>query len=165
MSTKNAAKITTGLKALTEKDYEIVSGTVVSVDADSGTMSVLITGYDDPIEGVMLNAVTENANGFLLIPEVNSHVIIGSVDGPGAYFLVRASNLQKAIVTIGSTSYTMDASGHKIKHGSDTLAQIMSDLLDALLQMTVTTGTGPSGTPINSTTFTAIKNRLTTLLI
>ncbi len=43
--------------------------------------------------------------------------------------------------------------------GND-LKQVLSDILDAILALSVPTGTGPSGPPINSASFTSIKNNL-----
>ncbi len=46
--------------------------------------------------------------------------------------------------------------------GND-LKQVLSDILDAILALSVPTGTGPSGPPINSASFTTIKNNLDTI--
>lgn len=46
----------------------------------------------------------------------------------------------------------------------DTLKGILDELLDAILQLTVATGVGPSLIPINSPTFVSIKAKLQTIL-
>lgn len=46
----------------------------------------------------------------------------------------------------------------------DSLLQLMQTLIDAILALTVPTGTGPSGPPINSPVFSAIKSRLREML-
>jgi hypothetical protein len=46
----------------------------------------------------------------------------------------------------------------------DTLVDLLGQLIDAILSMTVLTHVGPSGTPINAATFSAIKSRLKTVL-
>jgi len=46
----------------------------------------------------------------------------------------------------------------------ETVKQFLSDFLDGILALTVGTGTGPSSTPINASTFTTLKSNLTTLL-
>src|SRR4051812_32128582 len=101
--TKNIAKIKAGLSVLTDKPYEIISGTVVpgSLDTDQNTISVQTTNYSEPIAGVMLNAVSYNGNGLILFPKDGSNVIIGSIDGPGEWTLIRASDLTKIIALIG----------------------------------------------------------------
>lgn len=44
------------------------------------------------------------------------------------------------------------------------LNDLLSELIDAIAQITVPTGTGPSGTPINVAQFQRIKNKLRTIL-
>jgi hypothetical protein len=161
---KNTAKIRNGLIALTAKENEILSGTVVDINTDDATMSVLVTNYKDPIQGVRLNAVEQNNKGWLIYPELNSNVIIGSVDGAGEYCLIRASNITKAVITIGDQTLTMDGNKYGIVNGGESLGKIMADLLQEILNITVTTSTGPSGTPVNTTAISKIKDRLNNFL-
>lgn len=60
----------------------------------------------------------------------------------------------------GETEWIITREGHTVKKSSETLKKILTDLLDAILQLTVTTPMGPSGVPINAATFTQIKQRL-----
>lgn len=46
----------------------------------------------------------------------------------------------------------------------NTLVDLLKQLIDAILNMTVLTHVGPSGTPINAATFSAIKGKLETIL-
>lgn len=46
----------------------------------------------------------------------------------------------------------------------DTLVDLLKQLIDAILSMTVVTPVGPSGTPINAATFSSIKGKLETIL-
>ncbi len=119
---------------------------------------------DEPVKGVMLNSVLGNANGFIQFPADDSDAIIASIDGSGEYFLVRAAVLTKAMVNIGETSFTIDASGYSIEHNGESLTQILKDLLDRIVAITVPTSSGASGTPINAADFTNIKTRLDNLL-
>ena len=107
--TKNISNIKDGIVALTHHPNELVSGTMVpgSLDEDSYTISVLPTAGTDAIDGVLLNAVTENGNGLILFPADNSNVIIGSIDGPGEWTLIRASDITKAMITIGTSKVTI----------------------------------------------------------
>ena len=102
--TKNISNIKAGIVALTHRTNELISGTVVpgSLDEDSYTISVLPTAGTDAIDGVLLNAITENGNGLILFPADNSNVIIGSIDGPGEWTLIRASD-----ITIGTSKVTV----------------------------------------------------------
>jgi hypothetical protein len=44
------------------------------------------------------------------------------------------------------------------------LSDVLNELVDAILQLTVPTGTGPSGPPINSPKFQQVKNKIRTIL-
>ncbi len=180
--TKNAAKIRAGLKALSDEPYEIISGTVVSgsVDSEEYTTSVQPCDDSEPIQGVRLSSVTNNPNGVILIPANGSNVVIGSIDGPGEWSVIKTSDLEKMIVTIGSTKLTVtdgtvkaeDGSGAEltmhngkfsIKNESKDFKTVFDNILQHVLALTVPTGTGPSGTPINATDFAADKTDIDNL--
>lgn len=65
---------------------------------------------------------------------------------------------------LGNTELNMTEDGFTIKRSTESLKKILEDLFDAILQLTVTTPMGPSGTPINAVTFTQIKQRIPNLL-
>ena len=182
---RNTAKIKAGLRALTDKPYEIISGTVVggSVDTSGYTFSVQPTDASMPIEGVMLSTIS-NGNGAILIPKDNSNVIIGTIDGPGAWSLIKANELEKAVVTIGNVQCEMDDTQVNIKNGevvlnigtsvfkmstsNESLFGILNDLLNglALLEVATVVAGSPvtSSVPINATTFVNLQTRLSNLL-
>lgn len=66
-------------------------------------------------------------------------------------------------ITLNDSVLKVSRAGLTLKKGSETLKVINSDLLNAIIQHTHPTGTGPSGTPINAAAFTAISNRLPNL--
>ena len=183
---RNTAKIKAGIKTLTQKTNEIISGTVVSgsVDTSNYIMSVQPTDTGLPIDGVMLSTISGSDNGVILVPKDNSNVIIGSIDGPGAWVLVKANELEKVIVTIGNVQYEMDntqvkitngtvffnvgSSVFKMGNGSESLFAILNDLLTAITSLTVQTTVDlspiTSTVPTNVTTFTTLQTRLSSLL-
>lgn len=63
-------------------------------------------------------------------------------------------------VNVDQSQFKISEDGFIIAKGGENLKKIISDLIDAILAETHTTSTGPSGTPINATQYTAIKNRL-----
>jgi len=179
---KNTAKIKAGIRALADSPYEIISGTVVpgSVDMSEYTMSVQPSDASDPIDGVMLNPVTEDGNGLLLFPENGSNVIIGSIDGPGEWALIRASDLTKAIITIENVTYEIDNTQVNIQNGSvvfnvsnsvfkmnaptESLFQLLKDCFTYISAITVSTPSGTSSIPINVADFSNLITRLNNLL-
>ena len=179
---RNTIKIKAGIRALANDPHIIVSGTVAAGSLDEGAYTISVLPSDDsaPIEHVMLTTVTENDNGVVLFPKDESNVIIGCVDGPGEWVLLRAGELKKVIVNIGNVRYEMDDSQINIQNGSsvfnvgtavfkmntgsESLFQLLNDLITGLTLLTVTTPSGPSGTPINIATFSALLSRLNNLL-
>ncbi len=179
--TKNAAKISEGIRALTKRPYEIMSGSVVagSVDEVNQTISVIPDGLDGKIEGVMLGAVSAATDCMVMLPKEGSHVVIGSVDGPGNWILLQPSEVTKVLVSIGNTSCTISESGVQIESGStvfkveslikiatasESMYGILNDLITAITLITVPTSTGPSGLPVNAASFNTIATRLSNLL-
>lgn len=69
----------------------------------------------------------------------------------------------KLKVKVGSTELDITQSGFTVKRGGESLKQWLTDLLDAILAETHPTPAGPSGTPINSPQYTAIKARIASL--
>ncbi len=180
--TKNSVKIKAGIRELASNSFEVISGKVVagSVNTAKYTMTVQITEHSEPIPHVKLSAVAQNGNGLVLFPKDNSDVVIGSVDGPGEWTLLQSSDLDKVLITIGNVIYEMDETKFSIQNGgvafdigssvfkintpAESLYQLLSDLITAITLLTVSTSTGPSGVPINVSTFTTLLTRLNNLL-
>lgn len=180
--TKNGVKICAGIRELTNKPYEIISGKVKqgSIDTSNLTISVETSDGSEPIEEVTLNVCTGISNGLVLIPKEGSDIVIGTVDGPGEWSLIRASELTKAIIKIGSVTYEMDGDQVKIENGSvvfeigsssfkmntagEGLYQLLKDLITAITFLTVGTSGGPSSVPVNVATFNSLLTRLGNLL-
>ena len=180
--TRNCAKIKAGIAALADRPYEILSGTVVSrsISADQLTITVQPSGGGSAIQGVMLNAITGDNNGLILFPKDGTNVVIASVDGPGEWCLVRASEINKAIVTIGNVVLELDDSQISIKNSevefnisdsvfkmstaSESMFTLLKDCFTYITQLTVPTPSGASGVPTNLADFTNLITRLNNLL-
>jgi len=163
--TQVAKKINEKLHGALHKEAEIMSGVVQSVDEGNYLMSVMPTLSDVAVDEVMLNAVSANGFGLILIPAVGSNVIIGCVDGPGEYVLLKGSNITKAIILIGNMQFVMDGAKFGLYIGGESLGKIGSDLIDKMLAMTFTNGGGTTSPPNNSTDLSAIKTRLNNFLM
>ncbi len=179
---KNTAKIKSGFRELAANENEIISGTVVtgSFNSSTNTISVLPTGGGLAICGVLLNTITGSTNGFIIYPADGSNVVIGTIDGPGEWILLRAADLVKAGITIGNVVYEIDNDQVSIVNGAltlnvgttvfkmntatDGLYALLHDLITAITLLTVPTTGGPSGVPINVLAFNALLTRLGSLL-
>ena len=167
--------------ALAYHPNEIISGTVVSVDTSAYTISVQPSDDGAPIDGVTLNTVTGSDNGVVIFPAAGSDVIIGRVDGPGEWTLIKTGEITKASVKIGNITCVADNtkvtvtnnnvileisdSAFKLNTASESLFQLLQDLITYITALTVPTSTGPSGVPANVADFTALLSRLNNLLV
>jgi phage baseplate assembly protein gpV len=70
---------------------------------------------------------------------------------------------KKYDLKLQNTELIMTESGFTIKRSSESLNKILSDLIDKILLLTVTTPVGVSGTPVNFADFQDIKQRLPNL--
>lgn len=114
--------------------------------------------------GVRLKSSVDARNGFIIVPKINSEVIVSSLKSDStACFVVVFGEVEKVINTISGTAFTINKDGFVIKRSAESLKKIISNLIDQINTITVPTGTGPSGVPVNATAFSAIKTRLDNL--
>ncbi len=164
----------------------VIPAQVKSVDEQNFVCSVEMDGIE--IENVRLTAVIDdNGNKSAIIPSAGSWVMIMPVYGNDSdYVVVAYSQIDKISVQTGDVKITSDSQGVKVENGQSTLQvqsgeinitsgkveikgleslkTILDDLITQITMITVPTGVGPSGVPINSAAFTAIKTRLNNVL-
>ena len=164
---------------MAQQPYEVRSGTVVpgSVDTDSYTVSILPSGGGKAIDGVLLNSTATNGNGVIAIPRDNSDVVIGTIDGPGEWVVLKTGMVDKVFVKIGNVSCIADSSGVTIQNdgvvfnvgttkfrmntGTENLYDLLKDLIQAIRDMSCPPTTYK---PANLTTFEGLSLRLESLL-
>jgi len=177
---KNTAKIISGLRALVKQPEEISSGIVTAIDTDKNTIDVLRCGDAYAVKGVLLGTFTKNTNGLILYPKIGCNVVIASIDGPGMWCLVSASEITRATIKIEHVVYTIDATqvniqngdvvlnisdeSFKIKTQSESLYKLLKDCFTYLSQLTVSTPAGTSSVPVNIDKFTDLITRIDNLL-
>lgn len=178
---KNTGKILSAFRTLAGDSCEIKSGKVVagSIDETNGTISVLPTDGDAPIEGVLLKAHSVSGNGILQIPKDDTDVVISSIDGPGEWVALLISEPEQVSVKIDNVECLITANEVTIANGNvafvltpevikmttptESLHAVLNDLITAITSLTVGTSTGPSTVPINVASFTALQARLSNL--
>ncbi len=178
---KNTGKILSAFRALAGGSCEIISGKVVagSIDETNGTISVLPTDGESPIEGVMLKAHSAGGNGILQIPKDDTDVVIASIDGTGEWAVLLISEPEQVSVKIDNVECLITADAVTIANGSvafvltpeiikmttptESLYAVLNDMITAITSLTVGTSTGPSTVPINVASFTALQARLSNL--
>lgn len=129
---------------------QVLGGTVVAVDRARAVCDVQPADNNAPeLLDVQLRAVDDGSTkGFVLWPVVGSPVLVGLIENDlNNCFVVAVSQVE---------AFTLASQ-------TDSLAALLADLLTAIKQLTVTTGTGPSGPPINLPAFQLLAQRAATL--
>jgi hypothetical protein len=142
----------------------ILTGKVGSASISDKSCTVTLTGHDSATEGVTLNVKLNNSNGVLMVPANGADCLVADVDGSGRLELLKASAYTKITLTAGNTVLDMDGTKFKINAAGETMYHLLKDILKTISEITVSTGTGPSGTPINTLVAGASGNTFTSLL-
>lgn len=86
-----------------------------------------------------------------------------TITSDGSSTVIKASDATATVNTdgielkIGSSTITVTSGGLTLKKGGAGLKKTLESMLDAICQLTVPTGVGPSGVPINMASFQQIK--------
>jgi len=124
---------------------------------------VLVASIENKPESSYICGFSEIDEFYIKIPDVEF-----TLDKNGCLLKVPQAelNLTKDVlsVKIPQSELVIDKQGILMKQGSNVMGAIVGEFLDAIMQLTVTTGTGPSGTPINMASFQMIKQKFSQLL-
>lgn len=130
------------------------------------TCTVLLGDFE--LTDVRLRAVIDNSTDKILItPKIGSHVLVCDLSG-GRYrdlAVLAYSEPSSVEITIEGISINVVDGKISINNSSQSLYNLLTDLIDAITALTVTTPHGTSGTPINSLQFNTIKTKLGQLML
>lgn len=139
----------------------------VLAKVDNVNLGGMTCDLDD--DGVMINdvrltpVITGNET-IVIFPKVGSNALAVRIEDDEEWMILACEQAEKYKITVGDCVIEMDSSGIKISKATESLKNILSDLIMAIKSITVATGSGPSGTPINATAFTTIENRINQFL-
>ncbi|MCQ2313276.1 MAG: hypothetical protein MJZ84_07520 [Paludibacteraceae bacterium] len=141
------------------KETIIFPAEVKSVDG--ATCSVMIGKLQ--LSDVRLRSVINDKEDQVLItPAVGSQVLVADLSN-GAFrdlAVLTYSEPEKIEIKIGQMEVCLSGEKISVKKGAINLFDLLDGLLTQILALTVPTGTGPSGTPVNASEFTQIKTKL-----
>lgn len=89
-----------------------------------------------------------------------------TITSDGSSTVIKAGDATATVNTdgielkIGSSTITVTSGGLTLKKGGAGLKKTLESMLDAICQLTVPTGVGPSGVPINMASFQQIKEEV-----
>jgi len=135
-------------------------GEVVAVDEGRRTCKVKLGTVH--AEDVLLYGVEKpDRKGMVQIPAIGSTVLVTRLASSNRYYVQMFSEVEKVLLTVGEkTLLQVTENGFTLDRGETGLKKTLTDLIDAIMAMTVSTAVGPSGVPINRLKFEEIKKDL-----
>lgn len=153
-------------QTLTQKQKDAIpknTSWVTVEEVDWGKKTMTAKGVADGLE--FFDVLLGIGNDFKK-PKIGSKCLIGLLEGmDAATFLICAEEVEEAVLTVGNAVLTIKPAGYEMVVGDKNFGKVMGDLLAALQALTVTTGVGPSGTPINVADFIKVETDLKSILI
>ncbi|CAB5221480.1 hypothetical protein UFOVP244_175 [uncultured Caudovirales phage] len=123
----------------------------------SGAATVSVKGdYSEAVEGALDQSVKSDYS--LSVEGAASTTTKGDSTLESANFVVTAK--EKVEITGSQSVLTLSQGKVSIKGATGEVIDLLSQLLQAIAQMTVPTGVGPSGPPINASAFAQIQTKL-----
>lgn len=161
-----------------EQVYSVV-GRVTEVDEQARVCSVEPLNGDAMLYDVRLQAAQDNADGVVLVPAVNSWVVVTFLADNDGYVAERTT-VEKVLWTVDKQTLEFTAKGLKLASDQaayteqvEALLDTMGKLIDTLLQFQLSTNMGPtisvmpqvvSALNQHKTAFDQIKSKLKTML-
>jgi hypothetical protein len=173
-----SAELIEKLKSLVSVPIQTFPAVVSTVEPDNLTCEVEsdgVTWYD-----VRIQSLSQAGKGITILPKKDSFVLVSRIGNSNELFISAFSEIDQVLFEIENTSFKATNEGVEIvkenkttflqndlftiKTANESLKKILEDLIAAIGALTVTTGVGPSGIPINKVQFDAIKTRIGNLL-
>ena len=179
-----AEQIREALKALlgdgnSFESAAVLNGIVLTVKEKSADVEVDGLVYYD----VQLQAIADGSGkSFLCYPKQNTKCLIANIEHGERYYMLASDEVEKIVADIQGGKMVLDSDGFQyekgnatfsvnngkvtIKSGSNSLGDLIDELLTAILSLTVTTTTptNPTSTPINFADFATLKIKFKSLL-
>lgn len=135
-------------------------------DKDTMTVESLdgVTYYN-----VRKRAAEDGKKGLLVRPVKDSSVIVARIEDSDQLFVAMYSEIEEVKTTLEDHIIKLDKDGlsidlstgkFELKNNQENLKSLITDLVSEIMKITVTTGTGPSGTPINMPQLQKISQRI-----
>ena len=167
----NEDKVLQGLRQLAKGPDHVFPATVKDNHASDDYIDVEDMMGTSFLQ-VRKRAAVDGKKGILVTPVKESSVLVGRIGDSDYLYMAMCSEIESVKVTLNDQTITLDKDGlsmdmgkgkYEIKNTQESLKKLLDDLNNAIIALTVTTGTGPSGTPINIVSFKQIQQRIPNL--
>lgn len=147
--------------------HVVMSGKVISTDPGEMTAVVELNMDDSsaPTEGITLNVLLQNLEGFYGIPVEGASCLVGQVDGAGKWEILKCSEYESIYIVAGNRITLNDGSYEglvKVIPLTEKLNNLENDLNDlkssfsGLLGAMITAATGAPGAVVTNSTLSSL---------
>ena len=142
---------------------KIFDAIVIAGSQDPSTNTCYVDSLDSSIESFQVRYMLCISDGEIDIPADDSvvTVIMSQFTDP---YISKNTELKSKGIYIQQSQIYIDKNGINISNGSESLLSVLSDILTAIQNITVSTDDGDSGTPNNSIDFVNLSLRLQNVL-
>lgn len=130
-----------------------LQGVVKNIDTVNYTVDVEVA-TDEVYFDCRLRAVVSDKKSIDILPKIGSTVVLLKIS-KSDYLVLACDEISEYKITLGTAIYKLDASGHVISKGTETLKKILGDLIDTILTI---------GAYKDTASLTQIKQRVNNLL-
>jgi len=119
----------------------IVPATVIAINNDDTIEIEFSDG--STVDDCRLKAVVKAGNKVLLIPAVDSNVLVGKIENSDEYIVISVDEITEMVVLVDDVRFKVDASGFLFQKDNDTLKQILTLIVQSVLGIVVLQGRNP----------------------
>ena len=119
----------------------IVPATVKAINNDD-TIAVEFSD-ESTVDDARLKAVVKAGNKVLLIPKVNSIVLVGKIENSDEYVVLAVDEISEVQYIIGTVKFSVDENGFLLKKHNDTLKEIATLIIEAVEPIIILEGRQP----------------------
>lgn len=137
---------------------------ICAVDSvDEGARTCKVTPINSNYQAFDCTLMSDTDDGVLFIPSIGStvKVLLSNQTSPT---VIQFSGIEKTVLTAGDIQIILKDGKLSVTNGSKDLFKILQNILNHIMKLTVSTGTGPSSVPVNVADFSTDLTDLTQLM-
>lgn len=136
----------------------IVPAKVLSYNENDETIEVELTS-GAVIDDVRLKSMVKAGNKLVVVPSDDSFVLIGRIANSDEYVVVSVDEVDEIKIKVGTVDVDVDDTGVLVKKGTDTLKEILTNIIQACQVIVVAQGNNPDYVKL-TTALTKVNNLL-----
>ena len=118
------------------------TATVTAVNDEDHTVSIRFSN-ERTVDDARLRAVVADGNKVVLVPKVDSIVVVGMLENSDEYVVLMVSEVTEVLYLVGEVEMSVNAAGILFKKENDTLKEILTLIIEAIEPIIVLEGRNP----------------------